>query len=230
MTPGPQTASGSTSYARCISEGSGQYTESRKLLFINRYSVDQDRKTHGPDRQTISTHVQRVIRQEKRMAARENLRPTIPEATQSRHDSKYTADVGARLSPRQCSASEQRDLQCGCFYARSRLLAQTVSTSSDQTPDFSSRQALELRLEKMSSLLETMQMQHSKIPEPLPGASSLDIRALSTSKTAKTVLSFCESSYSLHICRTMSLRASMMGLVNSNLEKIYTPRPEKSLS
>lgn len=192
----------------CISEGSGQHTESRELLFINRYSVDQDRKAHGPDRQTISTHVQRIIRQEKRMAARESLRTTIPGGKQSRRDSNYTADAGARLSPHQCSTSEQRDLQCGCFYARSRLLAQTVSTSSDQTPDFSSRQALELKLEKTSTLLETMQMHLSKIPEPLPGASSLNIRALSTSKTAKTLLSFCESSYSLHVFRTLSLRAS----------------------
>jgi hypothetical protein len=202
MTLDPQTASDSKNYARCISEGSGQNTESRKLLFINRYSVDQDGKTHGPDRQTISTHVQRIVRQEKRMAARENLKPTIPEGRQCRHESKYTVDVGARLSPHQCSASRQRNLQCGCFYAKPRLLAQTVSTSSDQTPNFSSRQAVGLKLEKTSSLLETMQIQLSNVPESLPGASSLEIRALSTSKIAKTVLSFCES-YSLQICRTM---------------------------
>lgn len=149
-----QNASDSTSYTRCTPEGSKQRTESQKFLFINRYSVDQNRKSHGPDRQTVGAHVQRAVRQEKCTTARKKLRSAISGDMQFRYRSRDTTDVETLIPSRQFSASEHQNFRCGCCVAKSRALAQAACNSIDQRLDSSSRQALEEKLEKASLLLE----------------------------------------------------------------------------
>ena len=175
-----------------------EHAESRKLLFINYFSVDRTRNSHNPDRKTVSAHVQRKIRQIKRIDAGIKLKPAAVGKMLFRYRSRDITEDEAGPSPTQQSPFGNRNVPLGRDVGRCQSSAQTAFNLDDLRSDPSSRQTLEDQLEKALILLERVLLQPPKVCKPLLGSGVLDKvvpGGVSKLKLANNVFQFCECAH-----------------------------------
>ena len=181
------------------SVSTNKHFENRQLLFINRYSVDQACRAHCPDKKTISTHVQRTIRQKKRANNAIKLRSTTIGKAAPR---SCTVDLPARkniASPsRWCLMlihDHRSEARVTNHEARDRT---TPSTSDKPKLENLDRQVMETSFRQTATQRGEEQMPHSRIPDPTLGVELLDTvvsGGLPKSKVVRTALQFCESAH-----------------------------------
>ena len=170
-----------------------QLTKIGELLFINHHSEDQTRRAARPDRKTISAHVQRAIRHQRRTSSIVRLRPSTFARMSLNQNTRDTKTNGGAPSPARWAVSW---INGRCFERRCTFAAKTPFNSHNAMLKSSSNQTSEQQCEEVMIFWETARLQCPNLSEHILANGLVDSvlpGGLSKSEPAKVAFYACES-------------------------------------
>jgi hypothetical protein len=172
-----------------------EHPPNRTVLFINHYSIDGAGKSHGPDRRTIGTHVQRIIRVQKRVDAEVKLRSRISDGSLLEFRFKDAAEDEVATSALQPFILVPNDLPSRPGHFSNKGLSQEACKLDEIELDPFDRVTPEGEHEEASLMLETIQLRLFELHEPSLFAGPFDSvlqERFPDRKPAKIAIHFCE--------------------------------------
>jgi hypothetical protein len=181
---------------------STQYPEehcpNRSVLFINHYSIDGTGQAHGPDRKTVGTHVQRIIRVRKRLDAEVKLKSRTSDGSLLAFRFKDTTKDTPTPSELQTPISVQYHLCLAPDLSGLRAFSQEACKLKEIARNLLDQVTWGRKLAKCTHLPETIPLQLSEIlPLSSPNGllDSILTEAFSACKSAKIAFQYCEYIY-----------------------------------